>query len=263
MNYNYEEFLKKERQKFPDLKRIYHHKEKVKDYWQRLGEQAMSDRAFEEWKKKILYDHTWQTNMEAIVRYGEINDGEKILDVGCGWGRILVGLRKFFPHSYLVGIDIIPQLLERAKKVIKEEIGNLDKLELLVADIDQLPFQDDTFDKVIAIRILQYVPDPYYSLNELKRVTKKGGRVVITVPNKLNPRQLFFYHTKLYGPSDVYQWFKEAHFSDIKIGSIRFLPRFKHKPRYDSKLRIIEKIGSYIPFINKLGGLIICSGKKD
>lgn len=262
MGYNYEKFLKKKRHAYHNLKKIYKEEEKVEDYWQNLGEHRMPNKEFTKWKKNLLYDHTWQTNIEAIIDYGKIVDSEKILEVGCGWGRILVGLRKYFPNSHLVGIDIIPGLLKKAEITIKEETGSIENLDLQIGNIDKLSFNDDSFDKVISIRVLQYVPNPIKTIMELKRVTKKNGKVIITVPNKLNPRQALRYHTKLYSPKDVYKWFKKNDFNDIKIGTIRFLPRFKHKPKADSKIRIVEKIGSNTPLVNKFGGLIICSGKK-
>jgi ubiquinone/menaquinone biosynthesis C-methylase UbiE len=262
MIYNYEKFLKNKRKNQKDLKNLYRNEAKVEKYWQELGEHIMSDEEFQKWKDKLLYDHTWQTNMEAIIDYGKLTDDEKILDVGCGWGRILIGLKKYLPHSFLVGTDVIEGLLKKAQEVIKEEVGNLDNMELLISDINKLSFDDNFFDKVICIRVLQYVSKPVETLKKLKRITKKGGRVIIIVPNKLNLRQALRYHTKLYRPSEVYNWFKRSNFSQIKIGTIRFLPRFRHKPRRGSRIRIVEKIGSTTPLINKLGGLIICSGKK-
>lgn len=262
MTHEYEKFLKNKRRKYRSLKEIYKNEKAVKDYWQNLGEHKMSNKDFTNWKKSLLYDHTWQTNIEAIIKYGELSDGEKILDIGCGWGRILVGLKKYFPHSELVGVDIIPELLKKAETTIKEETGTLENLDLVVGNIDKLPFKSNSFDKVISIRVLQYVTDPLRTVKELNRVTKKGGRVMIIVPNKLNPRQVLRYHTKLYQLKDVYLWFKENKFIDIKIGTIRFLPRLKHKLRAESSIRMIEKIGSKTPLVKKLGGLIICSGKK-
>lgn len=262
MNFDYEKFLKKERKKRKNLKNLYLNQKEVKRYWQDLGEHRMGEESFNQWAKKLLYDHTWQTNMEAIIEYGQIRDKEKILDVGCGWGRILVGLKKFFPHSLIWGIDIVPNFLKKAQEIIEKEIGNDKNCFLMTGDINQLKFEDDFFDKVISIRVLQYVPDPVKSLKELKRVTKNGGRVIITLPNKWNIRQIFKYHTKLYSPNEVYSWFKKNNFSEIKIGTIRFLPRFQHKISGQSKIRIIEKICAQIPLINKLGGVIIASGKK-
>jgi ubiquinone/menaquinone biosynthesis C-methylase UbiE len=261
---DYEDFLKNKLRKQSNLKNLYKDDEKVKQYWEESGPHILEEKEFQEWKKKMLYDHTWQTNIEAIFKYGNFKDGEKILDIGCSWGRIIIGIKKYFPNDEIIGTDIIESVLGVAKKICKKELGKLNKnISFIRAAAEDLKlFPDESFDRVIAVRVMQYVANPKNALKEFKRVTKKGGRVVVVLPNKLNPRQILYYHTKLYTPSEVKNWFLENKFKRIKLGTIRFLPRLKHKPRHDSKLRIFEKLGSDTPILNKFGGLIICSGEK-
>lgn len=250
-----------ERKKFKDLKSLYEDKNQVKKYWNKTGAHRLSDREFGKVKNQLLYDNSWQTTIDALIKFGGINNGDKILEVGCGWGRILVGLKKYFPKSQLVGMDITKELLQRADSVIKKETGSIKNVKLITGDIDKLTFKKNTFDKAIAIRVLQYVPNPQNSLAELKRVVKENGQVIIAVPNKFNPIYLLRYHTKLYKPSAVKKWFETAGFSEIKIKTIRFVP-FAHHFKANSKIMILEKIGQSIPLIKWIGGVIIITGKK-
>lgn len=259
---DYKKFLKEKRREIRFLLPfLYQDKKAVFEYWTNLGEHQMSDAEFNEWISYKLYNHNWRVHLETIIQEGQIRDGERILDVGCGWGRILIGLRKYLPHAELVGIEIIEKLIERAKKAIIREIGSLDRIDLLVGDADDLPFKNQSFDRVIAIRVLQYLPSPARTLKEFKRVLKDGGTVVIAVPNKLNPVHFFRYHTKLYSPGEVKSWLQKAGFSQVKIKPIRFVPYAEHFS-YNSKIEILESLAQKIPLLKWIGGLIIGSGKK-
>jgi ubiquinone/menaquinone biosynthesis C-methylase UbiE len=76
----------------------------------------------------------------------------------------------------VVGVDISRKLLLKAK----EQAGALQNVSVLQADADYLPFRDAFFDAVFAFTVLQNMPKPSETLNELKRVAKFGGRVVVT-----------------------------------------------------------------------------------
>ena len=91
-------------------------------------------------------------------------------------------------------------------------------------------------------------------------MAKKNGRVIVGIPNKLNPFYTFKYHTKLYSPFEVKNWFKQLGFSDIKIKIIRFLP-FAHHFKLGSKIMILEKIGQRTPLLKWIGAVILISGK--
>jgi len=103
-----------------------------------------------------------------------VNGDSAVLDVGCGTGL-------FFNHvaaqaNIVVGVDISRKLLLKAK----EQAGALQNVFVLQADADHLPFRKAFFDAVFAFTVLQNMPKPSETLNELKRVAKFGGRVVVT-----------------------------------------------------------------------------------
>ena len=76
----------------------------------------------------------------------------------------------------VVGVDVSRKLLLKAK----EQANASQNVFLVQADADHLPFSDDFFDPVFAFTVLQNMPEPSATLNELKRVAKCDGRVVVT-----------------------------------------------------------------------------------
>lgn len=101
---------------------------------------------------------------------------EKVLDAGCGDGVHLKVLQDYCPNSEMFGVDISKKALVRVKSLLGR-----DKLCLVKASIDQLPFQSGFFDMVLCFGVLAYTRSPKRSLKELIRVTKKGGIVGIWV----------------------------------------------------------------------------------
>ena len=97
-----------------------------------------------------------------------------VLDVGCGSGL-------FFSYAaskakVLVGVDVSGMLLLKAK----EQAHVFQNVHVLQADADHLPFREAFFDAAFAFTVLQNMPEPSETLNELKRVAKLGARVVVT-----------------------------------------------------------------------------------
>lgn len=102
-------------------------------------------------------------------------DGQLVLDVGCGTGRFMA---TFEGHAqWAAGIDLDPNMLT----VASTRVGG----PLLAADAHQLPICDAAFDVTIAVTLCEFTANPALVVNELARVTRPGGRIVI---GALNPR---------------------------------------------------------------------------
>ncbi|GAB4338007.1 MAG: class I SAM-dependent methyltransferase [Candidatus Abyssubacteria bacterium] len=93
----------------------------------------------------------------------------RVLEVGIGTGTILA----HYPESVeLVGIDISPRMLERAKKRASDFHG---KLSLQIGDVQNLAFPDDSFDMVVTSCVFCSVTDPVQGFREVNRVLRHGG----------------------------------------------------------------------------------------
>lgn len=106
---------------------------------------------------------------------------QKILDVGCGdgiWTNYLAANSKADVH----GLDISEHDLQVAK--IRAEKTNT-KVAYHLQDAAQMDFEDDTFDTIFSISTLEHTDDDQAILNEMFRVLKPGGKIVISVPRKI------------------------------------------------------------------------------
>lgn len=112
-----------------------------------------------------------------------LQDGEKVLDVGCGLGRhSLIAYRDYPVKVY--GVDLSLDDLLQAKSRIKDIQENHCSGDLLFLQSDgfHLPFQDASFDVVVCSEVLEHVPSYEKLVEELIRVLKPGGRLALSVP---------------------------------------------------------------------------------
>jgi ubiquinone/menaquinone biosynthesis C-methylase UbiE len=97
-----------------------------------------------------------------------------ILDLGCGQGSLLKNLAN--AKAKLFGADLSPEMIKYAQHML----GNA--AELKVADSENLPWPDNSFDVIACILSFHHYPDPGRSLQEMKRVLQPNGHIIIAEP---------------------------------------------------------------------------------
>lgn len=97
-----------------------------------------------------------------------------VVEVGVGEGEISQRLRTRFPTATVVGVDLVDETLATHWRA--------NGLACLYGDAGQLPFADDLADLVLAIEVLEHVPDPAAALREIARVARAD--VVLSVPRE-------------------------------------------------------------------------------
>lgn len=99
--------------------------------------------------------------------------GDAILELGIGTGKNL----RFYPYGKKVtAIDLSEKMLERARRRA-ERLST--RVQLQVAGVQALPFEDASFDVVVATFLFCSVPDPVLGLREARREVRPGGRVLL------------------------------------------------------------------------------------
>jgi ubiquinone/menaquinone biosynthesis C-methylase UbiE len=164
----------------------------------------------------LLWGTDTRLLFEGIQTIGEIPDGSSILDVPCGGGVALKGLRHGQRVRY-VAADLSPDMLARTRRQASA-IGRHD-IEFAEADIERMPFTDGEFDMCLCFNGLHCLPDPAAAVREIARCLAPGGRLVgDAVVRGAGIRQnLAFWLLRragLFGPSgtteDVHRWLTAA-----------------------------------------------------
>jgi SAM-dependent methyltransferase len=110
---------------------------------------------------------------EELAHQLEIFPGERVLDVACGSGNgAISAARRAWGNT--VGLDFVPELLERARERAAAERL---EIEFVEGDAQELPFGAGEFDVTMSIFGAMFAPDQQRTASELLRVTKPGGRI--------------------------------------------------------------------------------------
>lgn len=164
----------------------------------------------------------------AAREIGELPDGARVLDVPVGGGVALRGLR---PGAHLdyVATDISPAMLERAVEVARRR-GVEDQVTTAIADVGDLPFEDDSFDLVVSFTGLHVFPDPRQAIHEMIRVLKPGaalsGSALFTGPfhgldKRYEVMHAFGRRVQVLGPmcsvTDARRWLVEAGAAGVRL----------------------------------------------
>ncbi len=107
--------------------------------------------------------------------------GRKVLEVGCGAGVDLARFAK--GGAEVTGVDIAPAAIDLARANFEQQGLAAD---LRVADGEQLPFADDSFDLIYAHGVVQYTANPQHLVDECRRVLEPGGLAIFQVYNRVS-----------------------------------------------------------------------------
>ncbi len=193
----------------------------------------------------------WSNRFNAMLarRYGR--HGARLLEIGSGLGHLAGQLEDTF-QTY--GMDVNRWAVSKSKEVIQ-------KTQLQVASAQELPFSNDSFNVVIIKHIVEHLPDPRQAIQEIGRVTEKGGTLILATPNLdslLKPwkgdRWIGYQdptHISLKHPAQWLQWIREAGFDLVKV----FSDGFWDVPYIPVVPRQIQKV-----FFGSLGGFQAITG---
>ncbi|MDJ0880773.1 MAG: malonyl-ACP O-methyltransferase BioC [Gammaproteobacteria bacterium] len=99
-----------------------------------------------------------------------------VLDLGCGTGQAIRGLKKRYPKAHVLALDMADEMLSCAR----QQYGMFERKWLVNADMEQLPLCNNSVDLVFSNLALQWSNDLHQALNEFKRVGRAGGLLMFT-----------------------------------------------------------------------------------
>lgn len=188
-----------------------------------------------------------------IITELELKLEDKVLDCGCGDGLYLKTIKELGKYN-IIGFDLDGNNLKLAQGYI-----NNNHVPFIQGNICNLPFKDETFDKIFSTEVLEHVPDDKQAAKEIHRVMKSGGTFIVTVPNHNYPllwdpinwfleritghhiqsgfwAGLWNMHLRLYHPEEIESLIKEAGFKIISIEPLtHYCVPFNHIVLYGLK----------------------------
>ena len=214
-------------------------------------------------------DHFWHRNrkflLNILIKKFSKNRNFKLADIGCGNGSIISFLEKKYSESKITGIDGHLNALINVRRRTKKAF-------LQLQDISQLSplSEDQRYDIVILMDVLEHLDEPGEILKQINNVLKKDGVIIATVPALMtiwSDRDHFLGHRTRYSKKQFSQLFKTAGYSISKSNyffTYLFVPTFlsrkllvkftnkSGKEIEEDELKIIPILNQVLKFIGNI-----------
>jgi ubiquinone/menaquinone biosynthesis C-methylase UbiE len=125
---------------------------------------------------------------KAIIDSIRPADNDRILDIASGTGEPGLTIASMAKNGTVVLTDVSEKMLEVAKE--NADHRGIDNIEIVATDVSEMPFADESFDKISCRMGFMFFPDMQLAANEMARVLKKGGRIATSVWD--GPQQNFW-----------------------------------------------------------------------
>jgi ubiquinone/menaquinone biosynthesis C-methylase UbiE len=165
-----------------------------------------------------------------IIKQLFFEKNKNILDIGCGDGYVLEKL-----HENSIGLDVSFTAIKNLKKRLVNK-------KVVIGDAEYLPFKKNSFYEIICSELLEHVENPEKVLQEISRVIKRDGNILLTIPNEPLINKL-----KYMLGQKPYEWhlhefnlklFKQLLNENLKITKIDRIPFFFLPIRYVIKINV-------------------------
>ncbi|MFT3932519.1 MAG: class I SAM-dependent methyltransferase [Chitinophagaceae bacterium] len=186
--------------------------------------------------ERYLGPYIFEPYAQDIITHISHKQINNVLETACGTGRVSGLLRDVLPkQTSLVATDFNADMLHIAQQMHEGK-----NIEWLTADMQALPFPDDSFDLIICQFGLMFVPDKQKALNEAYRVLKTGGQLLLSTWNSLthnpafdlankliheffpsDPPAFFQLPFSLHNPTELQQWATNAGFNQPQITLVK------------------------------------------
>jgi len=124
--------------------------------------------------KCFLVKNIYWDRIKTAINFANLSDKQILLDLGCNNGPLLKTIRKYNKKCTCWGIDIEPDIMTL----------DIENCKFKIADVKNLPFDDNYFDIIFALSTLEHIEDIDIAIKEIKRVLKPKGFVILSSPTE-------------------------------------------------------------------------------
>jgi len=170
--------------------------------------------------------------MKHVARSGERLE---VLEIGCGTGNVTVGLSKHLQVKHCIAVDISHHFLQTAYHRLKKHSDTPEKITLMCANVEDMPFSDNTFDVIIGNSFLHHIYDYKSLLIKLRQTLKPGGVLLFNEPCQQGKSLIAFFLTLILKQEENAGIFGKKVFSaeerEVIKGGIHVLTREQYVDR--------------------------------
>ncbi len=148
----------------------------------------------------------------------QLQPDDHVLEIGFGGGDLIAKMARIVTSGHITGIDFSIDALEVCRKRFDTLIRD-GKTELRLAHVEDIPFDADTFTKVCSVNTIYFWPNPHTALDQIHRVLKKGGLLLICFRSRaVMEKQEFTQHGfTLYEPEEIKSLLSTAGFRNVRL----------------------------------------------
>lgn len=178
----------------------------------------------------------------------------KLLEIGAGSGRYGFAIARDFPDSHVVLTDPVASSVEVIE--IAQKKLSLSNITIELADATKLQYDDETFDVVFADAVIQHVIDFKTAMQELCRVLKPGGIMIVSAVNSNNPphsaykrfkkirgEEYEYGYERTYKPYELRELFLKSGLADVSIDGFSVAYGMLRLKKYR---KVYGKLGTYL-----------------
>lgn len=195
-----------------------------KDHWDTWAKQGSASGGLDQMVSEELFDHTWAASAYHLRRLLHIKACNRVLDAGCGWGRVIHALKYHDPSLVIDGYELTAEYVEKSRALLARE--GLDKnVTIKQGDLTTIDLGQNRYDAFYSTRVIHYIDDKETVIQKLHECLRPNGRGLFVIPNRLCPyRWVSYNHAPLYPIRALGELMQRAGFRNIKYGGYGFLP---------------------------------------
>ncbi len=116
---------------------------------------------------------------ERLMEFLQLSGDETVLDAGCGSGFHSLLMAEQLPKGEVIAVDVSTEMLDQLRKNAKKA-GVSDRIQVVHADGLHLDLEDESVDRALSAAVWHHLDDPQGACNEMARVVRPGGRIVVS-----------------------------------------------------------------------------------